>query len=124
MPRRLETQPLSINDADITAAIDTAMAAHLASLTGIPPNYLNTLEPINYDNITYSSINTHSLNLVDNQDNTITFFNNSNNWVMKIQDNNILFNTEQFTIDEITKIFLQRLEQLTHREGLQYTFNF
>jgi hypothetical protein len=43
---------------------------------------------------------------------------------MKIQENEILFNTEQLTIDEITKTFLQRLEQLTHKEGLQYTFNF
>lgn len=90
-------------------------------------NFLNT----NYstlneliDTTIYNTIANYNTPLYNHQNNTLAFYNNKNIWIMKIQENKILFNTEQITIDEITKIFLQKLEQLTHKEGLQYTFVF
>lgn len=55
--------------------------------------------------------------------NELVFY-SKDTWILKIIDKQIIFNTEQLTIDEITKEFLKTLSYLTHKDGLQYTFDF
>jgi len=84
------------------------------------PQYLQTsYDPSIWNDLCFTSISQPTPIKTENKE---TIFYSKNTWALKIIDNKITFNTEQLTMDEITEEFLKTLSKLTHKEGLQYTF--
>lgn len=107
--------PRTLNDLFVSGT--TISSAELTAFYNLP-NY----DIYNY-NTTASNIIQKTSGIEQNSRNEFVFY-TGNVWILKISDKRILFNTNQFTMDEITKHFLQTLSSLTHIDGLQYTFDF
>lgn len=98
------------------------------------PNYLENLQTTitmpttettsSLANLYYLTSNITTYNHIEKNNTPNLIFSNSKTWILIIEDNKILFNTQELTIDEITKEFLKRLSEITHTDGLQYTFDF